>query len=252
MGIPCEQYLNAINEKVDGTLGPLRAAELELHLESCDDCARLVADLREIARAAQSLDDLQPSARVWTQIANQLRQEDRVAATKRAMFARPSYTVLGLAAALVLAIGASLMLLIPRERPTPAAVEQTAATPSPGPAGNPADAEAVQGLAPGVASEWAMTEKHFQNMIEEAKKPGSTVTPETVKVLQQNYLIMTDAMEKSSKVLVSDPENTVVRESFYDLLRQKIRFLQDTIALMNEMRQGDAAGAAEIVESGKS
>jgi hypothetical protein len=36
------------------------------------------------------------------------------------------------------------------------------------------------------------------------------------------------------------------------MLKQKIRFLQDTIALMNEMRQGDAAGAAQIVEGGKS
>jgi hypothetical protein len=35
------------------------------------------------------------------------------------------------------------------------------------------------------------------------------------------------------------------------VLKQKIQFLQTTIALMNEMRQGDAEGAARLVE-GKS
>jgi len=35
-------------------------------------------------------------------------------------------------------------------------------------------------------------------------------------------------------------------------MKQKMQFLQDTLALMNAMRQGDAAGAAEIVDTGKS
>ena len=52
----CERYLNAIHELVDGTLGPIRRAELELHLESCDGCRALAADLQEIARSARSLD----------------------------------------------------------------------------------------------------------------------------------------------------------------------------------------------------
>ena len=61
----CERYLNAIHELVDGTLGPIRRAELELHLESCDGCRALAADLQEIARSARSLDVLEPPERVW-------------------------------------------------------------------------------------------------------------------------------------------------------------------------------------------
>ena len=45
----CERYLNAIHELVDGTLGPIRRAELELHLESCEGCRALADDLRAIA-----------------------------------------------------------------------------------------------------------------------------------------------------------------------------------------------------------
>src|SRR4029450_4292910 len=42
----CERYLNAIQELADGTLGPIRRAELELHLESCDACRALAVSLQ--------------------------------------------------------------------------------------------------------------------------------------------------------------------------------------------------------------
>ena len=36
--------------------------------------------------------------------------------------------------------------------------------------------------------------------------------------------------------------------SLFDALRRKVALLQDTIALMNEMRKGNSAGAAQIVD----
>ena len=73
----CERYLNAIHELVDGTLGPIRRAELELHLESCDACRALAEDLQAIAAAAQSLEPRTPPDRVWQQVAGRLRAEGR-------------------------------------------------------------------------------------------------------------------------------------------------------------------------------
>jgi hypothetical protein len=246
----CERYLNAINELVDGTLGPLRRAELELHLEACEDCAALLGDLREIQRATDTLEDLQPPSRVWTQIAQQLHQEGRVAESPRGFMRRPSNTLIALAAALILAVGASLLMLVPRRDAAAPPPTNASTAPVPEPAGNaPAD-DSVQSVAPAVTKQLEVTQAEFVTLLEEAKKAGAP--PETIAVLQQNLLVMTDAMESSRKALESDPQNAAVRDSFYDVLRQKIRFLQDTIALMNEMRQGDAAGAAQIVEGGKS
>ena len=71
----CGRYLNAIQELVDGTLGPIRRAELELHLESCDACRALAEDLQAIAAAAQSLEPLTPPDRIWQQISGRLRAE---------------------------------------------------------------------------------------------------------------------------------------------------------------------------------
>lgn len=239
---PCEQYLNAMNELVDGTLGPLRRTELELHVESCEPCRALLADLQRIAEAGRSLEALKPPASAWSEIAERLRQEGRVVSAPRRTLRR-SHAVLALAAALVLAAGASLFYLAPGD---PAVQEGPTAAGQPAPAsGNAVFVDPVQA----VESEMELTERAFQNVIEKAE---AVVNPETRAVLQKNLLVMNEALAESRSALEQDPQNRPARQSFYDTLRQKIQFLQDTIALMNEMRQGDAAGAALIVEGGKS
>src|SRR5262245_33946207 len=119
----CRKHRGAIQELVDGTLGPIRRSELEAHLDQCADCRALVADLRRIKELADGLDRPAPPDHVWLQIAGRLRQEGRVAAP--APVARTStrhYALIGIAAALVLAVGAALMMLVTGTRNAPAPV----------------------------------------------------------------------------------------------------------------------------------
>ena len=51
----------------------------------------------------------------------------------------------------------------------------------------------------------------------------------------------------SSNAWIPEPENDVAQESLFGALRSKIALLQDTIALINEMRKGNQEGAARIV-----
>ena len=53
---------------------------------------------------------------------------------------------------------------------------------------------------------------------------------------------------ESRAALKSEPQSTVARDSLFNALRRKVAVLQDTISLMNEMRKGDAAGAAQVLE----
>jgi Putative zinc-finger len=241
----CERYLNAIHELVDGTLGPIRRAELELHLESCDGCRALADDLQEIARSSRSLDVLEPPERVWKSIAGRLRTERGVTEPAGALGRHRRMAMLAIAAALVLAVGASLFML--RTPPTPPQTSTTAPAPGEPASSNAASEDPVQS----VVKELAVTEKAFQNLVE-ASEATNTVDPKTAAALQKNLLVMNEAINETRKALDVDPQSAPARASLYEVLKQKIQFLQDTIALMNEMRQGDAAGAAEIVESGKS
>ena len=45
-----------------------------------------------------------------------------------------------------------------------------------------------------------------------------------------------------------EPDDSIAQESLFEAFRRKVALLQDTIALMNEMRKGDTDGAARIVE----
>ena len=250
----CERYLNAIHELIDGTLGPIRRAELELHLESCDECRALVGDLREIARATESLEDIVPPPQVWSHIAARLQQEGRVQpVSTRAPWQR-NRTVLALAATLVLAVGASLFVLWPRPAPTPAAPgAATAATPSPTAGGNEAAGNAdpvdpVQSF----DAELAKTDAQLTRVYEQATKLDDSLDPETKADIQKSLLVMNEAAKDIRSRLKTDPQDAIAQQSLYETLKQKIQFLQNTITLMNEMRQGDAAGAAQVVEGGKS
>jgi Putative zinc-finger len=244
----CERYLNAINELVDGTLGPLRRAELDLHLETCDDCRALVKDLQRIVDAAGSLPALRPPDRVWTQIVDRLQDEGQLSHVGARFRFGSNRTWLALAAALILAVSASLFVVFPRSG-------QVSTPQAPPVAGTPAPTDSnatVQDPVQRIDSQLASIAQQLDDVIEETKKSGAAMDPQTAAVMQKNMPVINQAIAETRAVLKTDPNNAEARQSLYEMLKRKIQFLQDTIALMNEMRQGDAAGAAQLVEGGKS
>ncbi len=250
----CNQYAEAIQELADGTLGPVRRAELLTHLDHCDACRALAADLRRIRDAAASLDQPAPPERVWLQVAGRLRQEGRVvdsaAPRKRRM------ALLALAAALVLTVGGSLWLLYPM-RNTDAGTSSTSgpagtAAPSASAGGNAAGSDPVQS----VADEFAKAEQHMQAGIAKleavAKADQTAIDPGTAATLQKNLVIIDRAIAESRAALKTEPQSAPARDSLFEALRRKVLLLQDTVALMNEMRKGNSAGAAQIIDANKS
>jgi len=249
----CNRYLDAIHELVDGTLGPVRRAELQTHLDVCPDCVALVADLQKIRDAAAALNPVQPRNHVWMQIAGRLRQEGRVTVTARAPDRHMA--VLAMAAALVMAIAGSLYVLRFAAGPAPAT---TATTPSTVPGasditarGNAAATDAVQSI----TDDLVAAEQHYQSAIaklqEVAKASGGSLDPETAAVLDENHKVIDQAIAESRTALKSEPQSVPAQHSLFEALSQKVTLLQNTIGLMNEMRKGNSAGAARLVDSVK-
>jgi putative zinc finger protein len=238
----CSQYRDVIQELVEGTLGPVRRAELQTHLDHCDDCRALVSDLQKIRLTARSLDRPQPPDHVWMQIAGRLRQEGRVSGASSLPTRNLAW--LALAAALVIAVGASIYVLLPLRSQQ----ATTATSPS---GGNAATGNTVQTA----ADEMQLVEQHLQLAIEGMQRAADmndgTLDPETQAVLQKNLQVLNGAISESRAALKSDPQNAPARASLFDALRQKVTLLQDTIALMNELRKGNSAGAAQIIDGAK-
>jgi len=249
----CSRYREWIQELTDGTLGAIRKAELERHLDECATCRAFAADLRAIRNATASLEPLAPPDGVWLQLAGRLMQEGRVSLPPAQPSAPARHAaLLAIAAALVLAVGASIVMLVPEFRSNNASQPPAvAASPQPG---NEAPGAAVQS----VETEFRLAEQHYQNAIaglEQAARldqasadQNAAIDPQTAAMLQKSLQVIDQAIAESRSALRSEPQSAPARDSLFGALRRKVALLQDTIALMNEMRKGNSAGAAQIVD----
>jgi anti-sigma factor RsiW len=241
----CTRSHGDIQALIDGTLGPIRVAELEQHLDQCDTCRALANDLRRIRDLADTLDEPVPPDHVWLQIAGRLRQEGRVhdqltpAATGHRQLRQPLW--LGIAAALVLAVGASLLLLLPQftgSTTGPGATEQ----------GNAAGADAVQSGVEDLRKAERLLQSGVAKLKEGLGSEDQALPIDMAGTLDRNLQILDQAITESSDALQKEPQNVAARNSLFEALQRKISLLQDTITLMNEMRKGNAAGVAQVVE----
>jgi anti-sigma factor RsiW len=256
----CTQAREWIDDLVDGTIVPIRRAELERHLAECSECRAIASDLQIIHDTAASLDPLEPPAGVWLQIAGRLRQQGRVAPPPQAEVRHGTRhtALLAIAAALVLLVGGSIALLWTQYRGqnAPASTPTASApAPTPAPAGNaPASVDVGS-----VEDEFRQAEQHYQNAIAKLEQAArldqaasgrsqSALDPQTAAMLQKNLQVIDQAIAESRSALRAEPLSAPARDSLFDALRRKVALLQDTIALMNEMRKGNAAGAAQIVD----
>ena len=235
----CPQYLNSIHEAVDGTIGSIRRAELELHVDTCDACRALLADLQRIHDAGANLPVLDPPDGAWLQIAGRLRQEGRVAAPASAATPRSYGVWLAAAAAVILAV-ASAVLVIPRFTGRPAAPAVSAP-------GNAADAKTVET----VQNEVDAAQQKFESAIAElekvAKANQQALDPDTSATIDKSLGIIDQAIAENRAAVSAEPANVAARETLFQALRSKVALLQDTITLINEMRKGNNAAAAQLV-----
>jgi anti-sigma factor RsiW len=215
---------SAISEYMDGTLAPAERAELEQHLQQCGACRALADELREIVRTAAALPLADPPGPAWARIARQIER------------GRPGRHVRlrWLAAAAVLAAITAVGLRV--------AFTNRADTIS--------DPETIA-TAQQVEAELLQAEQHYQKAIsglEQIANAGrGSLDPQTAATLQKNLAVVDQAIDESRTALKAQPDSEPAQQSLLENFKSKISLLQDTIALINEMRKGDDAGAARIV-----
>ena len=242
----CSQYLNSIQEYVDGTLGPIRRAELEQHLASCDECRALAADLERLRESASSLRAVPPPDGLWLQIAGRLRQEGRIRDVAPARTRVPRLALAAMAAGLIVAIGGGLYVLRSGAHRTspPAATTTAAREPA---SGNAPDTKSVESVQNELAAAQTQYETAIAHLEQIAKANQGALDPQTSRTLQKNLAITDMAIADSSAAVHAEPTSVAAREALFDALRQKVALLQDTISLINDMRKGNNEGAAQVL-----
>jgi hypothetical protein len=249
----CTDFAESISALADGSLDPVDRPRVEAHIEACDDCRALLDDLRALRREAAAI-KLEPlPAALWSRVESRLREQG-VRGPAEARGGAP-WQWGAIAAVLVLAVGLALMVTWTRRPAVPTGSDATPHADSgvrPASAGNAGSAASVEG----VEAELRMAEEHYERAISGleavATSEQSSLDPQVAATVKRNLEVIDQAIAESRSALKTEPQNLPARESLFEALRRKIGLLQDTIALMNEMRKGNQAGAADIVEGNKS
>lgn len=243
----CNESQLALSEFVDGALPRDARAKLEAHLEACADCRSLLADLKSVKAAARALPKMTAPESVWQNVRAGLDAEDRHPGDRRSATVLPFAPwrwrrLKGLAAAavVVLAVTAGTYFMT---RPA------TQVTPAPPAAAHENASAAVQSI----EAEIELADQHYQKAIAGletvAREGQGTLDPQLASVLQKNIGVTDQAIADSRAAIRAQPTSEVAQASLFEALQRKVSLLRDTIALINEMRKGDQAGAAKIAGS---
>jgi anti-sigma factor RsiW len=246
---PNDDQLNAF---ADGTIDATDRAAVETHLASCAACRQTIDDLREILQATASLELREPPVRAWSRIeraialdrgvtrATQNAQDSPDPLAQRTLRVLRSAGMTGwlaAAAALVLATVVGVRYLPSRGAPP------SAQPSAPQSSGAPDSAR--------VEAELREAESHYENAIKGleqiAKTEQAALDPNTAATLQKNLAVIDQAISESRAAVRSQPTSEPAQQSLIENFKTKIGLLQDTVALINEMRKGNEAGAARIV-----
>ena len=229
----CRGHDDQIGDYVDGTMNEAERASFESHLTTCASCQALVADFTVIRAASLSLEPQLPSPQVWQRIAAAIEAEPK--------------PLLGFSSApwwRTFAAAASIAVLV-------AGLSWTAGQLAPVPGQRLARVPTTEAEPTSILAEYQLAERDLTSTIEGLERIANTdraaLDMETADVVKANLTVLDGAIGESRDALKKEPENDVAQQSLFEALRNKVALLQDTIALINEMRKGNQEGAARIV-----
>jgi anti-sigma-K factor RskA len=236
----------ALTDYIDGTLGADERAEIERHLASCATCRQIVQESRDIKTVAGSLELREPPVRSWARLERAIKLEERPRAPRSTNWWQPKQLGwLAAAAGLVVATAVGLKYMPTRTQP-PSPPAHTANDPRAA-----TEAATANTTAQSVEAELRQAEDHYEKAIKGleqiANAEQDVFDPRTAATLQKNLAVIDQAISESRAALRVEPTSEPAQQSLLESFKAKMALLQDTVALINEMRKGNDTGAARIV-----
>jgi anti-sigma factor RsiW len=215
----CPDVLDRLDDYVDGGLSEAEFQELELHLATCAACRDEEQMLRAVlAEAAALPHTLEPPRDLWPAIA------DRISARPRLLrflpASRPARSFAALAAAAVLAVALAAILMKPAV---------------------PVGPDSASGRTPGmfpaaVSSDDLLPEEQgyvraTSELLNALAARRDHLSPETLKVVDQNLTIIDQALEQVREALRKDPGNHQLTRMLTATHQRKVDVLRHVVSV---------------------
>lgn len=226
----CQDYDEQLGDYVDGTLDTTTRPRVEAHLQACARCSATVADFQVIRAMSRELEPVTPSPQVWQALAARAAQAATPAWT-RGWFGgwQPVF-----ASAMAVLLATSLWWIGGQLSQVAGITEGSAAT-----------------TAQVFEAEGASVEAQYTTAIARLEEVTSverdSLDPDTADVINAGLIVVDEAIGESRAALETQPENELAQDSLFAALRRKIAVLQEMLALINAMRQGNQETAAQIL-----
>jgi anti-sigma factor ChrR (cupin superfamily) len=238
-----------LNGYADGTLNAAERPGVEQHLAGCAACREMVVDLREILRATGDLELREPPVRAWSRLERAIKMEREHAAPSSP--SRPLDGARGRQPAAGGHLGAGRYRKYAAWLAAAAAILVATTVGMRYAPARRSNAPAVVGeAAQSIETELRQAESHYEKAIKGletiANSEQGELDPRTAATLQKNLAVIDQAISESRAAVRAQPASEPAQQSLIDGFKTKIGLLQDTVALINEMRKGNEAGAARI------
>lgn len=218
-----DRWTDSLTDYLDGDMTVAEARTLETHLDACEDCRLVLAQLRRVKHEARALADPPVPDDLWAGIASRIGP----AGSSSAHPAEPA-RVLHLPARLpafawgwAMAAGIAL-LLVP-------AVALLLATRSPGRGADPTLATgepAASGAGQLASFDAEQVESEIAELQVALEKGRGKLDPKTVAVLEKNLALIRQATEDAKRALAADPANQDLQEYFASTVHRKLDLMR--------------------------
>lgn len=214
-----------LNDWVDGLLEPADAEAVRMHVEACARCADDIAKLRRLlALAAEVPRAIEPPAGTWEAIADRTVDLGR----RRREVLYGLRLPLAAAAVVLVALGGALAALVLRD----AAPAATAIAVTDDHAGGMALAA--------LASAESEYDRTFDGLLAEYRQRQPQLDTATIRVVDENLLIIEQALERARAALEADPTNGELPLLITDTHRKRIALVERALRLSARSERSEA------------
>jgi anti-sigma factor RsiW len=225
-----DKWTDRLSEYLDGDLTSSEQDQVAAHLEECPECSATLAELRRVVGQAQALDDRAPKTDLWPGIAASIgatppaRTEpaaDEIDVVplrlRRLSFSIPQLLAAGIG--LVMISGG--VSWFARDAETGAEIAVT------DPAG--ATEAAVDVWNTGLGE--TRYDQAVADLVRALEEERELLDSSTVRILEENLLIIDHALERARQALAEDPQSEYLSQHLERTMRRKLMLLQRVAAI---------------------
>lgn len=225
----CRKAHKLISLAVDGELNARRGARLERHLQGCEACRSMSADLRELVAAALGLRGPEPSDAVWTRIRARLTAPERRPVTV-SRWASPALRYAGVAALAFVMVVAGVIIGRRTEGPGMSAA-------------GPLERQKY------TLAKLDEAESHYQLAIQALGEAFSaqkgTLAPQVAEMFERNLAVVDATIQACRQAVIDEPDDLQARSFLLAAYMNKVTLLDS--ALDFQKGSPEALGTGKIL-----